>query len=148
MPETMKTILEGLVALWNTGDLSIVSEIYSETALYHRPNRAEPIRGRSAIAFQVAETRGAFPDFKVKIDETMMEASRCAIRWTWTGTHQGMFRGIAPTNKTVTQHGMTLVRLESGRIVEEFMHSDGLALLRQLEMIPARHTEGVKAAGS
>ncbi len=113
MSGTMKTILEGVIALWNTGDGSIAEEIYSGNIVFHAPDRPEPLRGPVQIAAYVQGLRKNFPDFRLRIDETVSEFDRCAIRWTWTGTHLG--RGVR-------QEGLTMLHVEGGRIVEDFLH--------------------------
>ena len=61
-------------------------------------------------------------------------------QWTARGTHTGDLAGIAPTGKEVTVSGITVSRVESGKIVEEWTSWDRLGLLVQLDAVaePAR----------
>jgi predicted ester cyclase len=45
--------------------------------------------------------------------------------------------GIAPTGKQVAVAGLTISRVENGRVVEEWTNWDTLGMLQQLGAIPA-----------
>ncbi len=45
------------------------------------------------------------------------ETEAC-VRWAATGTHAGEGLGFAPTNKRVSFHGVTWLRMENGKIAE------------------------------
>jgi predicted ester cyclase len=64
------------------------------------------------------------------------EGDKVVVRWSASGTHQGEYFGIAPTNRHVTPNGMAIYRFADGKIVEEWMNTDMLGLLRQLGVIP------------
>jgi len=52
------------------------------------------------------------------------------------GTHQGELMGIPPTGKQVTMTGMTIHRIVSGKIVEDWVVADFLGMMQQLGTIP------------
>ena len=79
----------------------------------------------------------AFPDLDRRIEDIVAEADRVVVRWSATGTHLGDMNGIPPTGKVATSSGITIFRVEDGRIVEEWAESDMLGLLQQLGAIPA-----------
>lgn len=132
MPENPRIFLARMVDLWNTGDPGAAHDLYSEFVVYHHPNRPEPFHGRDAILQQIAGIRAAFPDFELKINELIIEGNRFVAHWLWTGTHRGVFHGIEPTGNRVSARGVSVMRIESGRIIEEYMYDDALGLLRQL----------------
>ena len=76
--------------------------------------------------------RTAFPDISFVIHDLVAEGDQVAVRWTFTGRHQGEFMGVAPTGKHVTFRGMAMLRMEGGKVVEVEDKFDGLAILRQL----------------
>jgi predicted ester cyclase len=45
--------------------------------------------------------------------------------------------GIEPTGKQVTVSGLTISRLEGGKIVEEFLNWDTFGMMQQLGAVPA-----------
>jgi steroid delta-isomerase-like uncharacterized protein len=79
----------------------------------------------------------AFSDLRRPVEDLVAEGDKVVARWTSTGTHDGSFQGIPPSGKTVTTSGITVFRLEDGKIVEEWSESDMLGMLQQLGAIPS-----------
>jgi predicted ester cyclase len=52
------------------------------------------------------------------------------------GTHHGAFQGIPPTGKPVTLTGISIWRVDGGKIVESWHELDTLGLMQQLDVIP------------
>ncbi len=69
---------------------------------------------------------------------------RVAKRWRFRGTHQGSFRGIAPTNKLVEWTGITLYRIVDGKILETWWNHDMLGALQQMGAIPEAAMAGAR----
>ena len=132
MSNDLRRIREAMVQLWNSGDENIARQIYADDTARYDPNNPEPIRGWAGIAAYVAEVRNAYPDFHLELSELVVEGSLFASHWTCTGTHKGEFRGIPPTGKHITIRGMTLARVENGKIVEDRVYFDRLAMMEQL----------------
>ncbi len=80
------------------------------------------------------ESHAGFPDFTVRIDETLTAGDRVIFLWTIEGTQTGDLRGLPATGLTVSVSGVAMDRLEEGRIVEEWVWFNVLDLLQQLGM--------------
>lgn len=65
------------------------------------------------------------------------EGDKVVHRNTVTGTHQGEYRGVAPTGKPITYNEIFIFRFADGRVAEIWGVVDVLAQLRQLGVIPA-----------
>jgi steroid delta-isomerase-like uncharacterized protein len=74
----------------------------------------------------------AFPDFHLTVQDLVAEGDRVAVRWTWTGTHNGEFMGAPATGKHVDGAGMGLYRISGSLIAEQWVTEDVTALMRQL----------------
>jgi len=70
------------------------------------------------------------------------EGDKVVARWTSFGTHNGDFMGISPTGKQVTTSGITIFRLQDGKIVEEWSESDMLGMLQQVGALPGPPASG------
>jgi steroid delta-isomerase-like uncharacterized protein len=81
---------------------------------------------------RLAGFRTAFPDIELTLEDVLAEDDRVAFRSTIRGTHEAEFQGIAPTGSRVTVALLDVVRIEDGRIVEQWGGPDMLDLLRQL----------------
>lgn len=80
----------------------------------------------------------AFPDLHLTIDDMVAERDKVVARVRWTGTHQGDYRGIAPTGKQVTFTAITIYRIVGGKVVEVWEEGDSLGLMQQLGIIPTQ----------
>ena len=81
-------------------------------------------------------TYDAFSDLERPVDALVAEGDKVVARWRSTGTHDGPFQGIPPTGKRITTTGITIFRLEDGKIVEEWSESDMMGMLTQLGAFP------------
>ena len=120
---------------WNARDLGSIDETHAADCVHHDPSNPEPIRGLAAIRARLAEVQEAFPDLRMELHDLIAEGDRVVVRWTFTGTHRGTFGGIPATGRPVRVDGIIVHRLRDGRLVEDFLVRDSLAMLRQLGVI-------------
>ena len=79
----------------------------------------------------------AFPDALMTIEDSIVTDDRLFFRWHSTGTHAGAFLGVAPTNKQVTNRGITLLHVADGTVQEMWDYVDLYGLFQQMEAVPA-----------
>ena len=94
-------------------------------------------RGPAAFKQVMALLHGAFPDIHYTVDEILAEGDAVAIRWHWTGTHRGSYRGLAPTGRSLTNNGTGIFRLQAGKIVAATLETDRLGFLQSVGLVPA-----------
>jgi steroid delta-isomerase-like uncharacterized protein len=81
--------------------------------------------------------RSGFPDFQGIIEDLFAaEGDKVVLRFTFRGTHQGEFMGIAPTGKQVIMPGIDIFRIADGKLVELWNQEDMLGMMQQLGAIP------------
>ena len=80
----------------------------------------------------IPETRRAFPDVRLTVEEMIAEGDAVVVRWTWTGTHLGAYDDIAPTGKVIKNTGITIYHFAHGKIVDDRFESSGPSLRDQL----------------
>ena len=88
--------------------------------------------GRDGLKALLSGFRAAFPDYRDLLEELVAEGDRVAARWTFRGTHQGAFQTTPATGKYVSMRGMSIFRLEDGRIVDDWTELDMLGFMRQI----------------
>ncbi|MFC1947425.1 ester cyclase [Chloroflexota bacterium] len=134
--EENKSILRNqhVEELFNKGNLSIADEIVSPDYVYHGP--IGEFKGPEGLKQIVQMWRNAFPDGRFKVDDMVAEGDKVAVRYTWTGTHQGELMGIAATGKQVTMTAAYFYCFENGKEVEAMPYSDMSALYQQLGVTP------------
>ena len=118
------------------GNLDVVDELMAHEYIGHDPANPEPLRGPKGVKEFISSYRAAFPDAEIRVEQQLAEGDLVATRWTGRGTHQGELMGIAPTGKQVTVSGLTISRLEGGKIVEDFSNWDTFGMMQQLDAIP------------
>jgi predicted ester cyclase len=127
-----------------TFDLSIVDELAAPNMLLQYSLHA-PRRGREDIKSFMTDFRKAFPDLNFwGAADLIAEGDYVVGRWEGGGTHAGpafsdFLIGSLPaaTGKKMRFTGTTVLRLESGKIVEEIGLDDGVTALQQLGLIKA-----------
>jgi serine phosphatase RsbU (regulator of sigma subunit) len=89
-------------------------------------------RGPEDVKRFVSEFRSAFPDLRLIVKEQIAKGDKVVSRGTIRGTHQGEFRGMAPTGEEVDIPGMAVFRFSrEGKVVESWDSYDQLSLMRQ-----------------
>ncbi|HEX2180865.1 MAG TPA: ester cyclase [Rubrobacteraceae bacterium] len=110
--------------LWNhTGDLDAAQELFA-------PEQAEAARQ------EAADFRRGFPDVVSTIEDLIAEGDMVAARWSSRATHLGEYAGVAPTGNEVEFTGISVYRIEGGRIAESWTEEDELGLMRQIGAVP------------
>ena len=116
--------------LWNGRNVEVIDELVAED--YHDPGVKDRRAWKeSAIAlFAVAPS-----DLHINIEDQIAEGDKVVTRWIWSFTHTVPVLGAAPTGKHISWTGISIHRLQSGKIVEGWFNSDDLGLQRQLGLI-------------
>jgi steroid delta-isomerase-like uncharacterized protein len=115
----------------NQHNFEIEDQIF-ERYIAHQPDGSTLQRGPQDVKRFQGEFFSAFPDFHINIEEQIAEGDKVVSRYTMRGTHQGDFRGMAPTGKEIEIKGVTIFRFSpEGKVVETWDSYDQLSLMRQ-----------------
>lgn len=77
----------------------------------------------------------AFPDLRYVIEDTIAEEDKVGELLRFEGTHRGEFQGIQPTGRRVSFLGMSIMRIEDGRIAELWGQFDAMSMMQQLGVL-------------
>jgi predicted ester cyclase len=141
--EENKALIRREIEAWNRGNvtqiLARVDEFYAPDFVYDLPNLPFPsgIRSREDYKQFCAGLLAALPG-QFTIEDVIAEGEKVVLRYTYRGTHQGPWRGAAPTGKAVTFTGTVTYRIVAGKVVEAWENADQLGMQRQLGLIPAQ----------
>lgn len=115
-------------------DPEIFDEVLADdfTTDIYRSGDSETVDAVDAMQNLWAEYWTAFPDLSVESMELIADDDSVAVFRTETGTHEGEFRGIAPTNADITFEYSGYVTVEDGEITFAHFRGDMLNLLGQL----------------
>jgi len=120
----------------NQGRLDAANELVEEDFIELDPLPGQR-QGREGLKEVIAMMREGFPDLHWVVDETVAAGDKVVSRFTWTGTHKGVFLGIPATNEAVTVRGVVIDRLNAGKMADSRILMDTLGLMQQLGVIPA-----------
>lgn len=115
--------------------LPALAEIASPDILVH-PTAMPCEAGHYATAGVeewLQEQWAAFPDLTIDDVFTVASGDIVAARWEARGTSHGQFLGVAPTGRSLDYTGLSMYRIEDGRIVEIWETRNTLGILHQLD---------------
>jgi steroid delta-isomerase-like uncharacterized protein len=140
--ERNKTVLNRFWnEVWDQGKLDVVEEIFHENFVDHGLAPGLTKQGPEGAKEAVMQFRQAMPDLYLRVDDILAEGDKVLTRWTSGGTQTGPLKSargtIPPSGRVGVVQGMTLNRVEDGRIIEAWDNFDILGMLQQLGVIPS-----------
>ena len=137
----LQTIMDSNTQLWNSGDTDIVDALYAEGCIRHNADVGDS-EGPEGIKEFVNWIYTAYPDFKVTFDSPFKFKDRIVTHWAATGTNDGPLNENMPaTGKKVSFTGVGISTIENGKITEEWVYYNQLAVYTQMGYELALKTE-------
>jgi len=133
-----KDLVRRYLDAFNDRDSETLAELLADDVVEHGIHST--LRGVDEILeFQRAHF-DVFPDYSGVTESVVSEDDLVTVRYTVSGTHSGEYRDVEPTGHTVEWTGMSMYRVEDGRIAEIWLEEDRLGLLERLEVVdPPAH---------
>jgi len=88
--------------------------------------------GINGVKQWLGEQWRSFPDLAITDYFTLAQGDIVAAHWTARGTSEGNFLILPPTGKTVEYTGVSMYRIEEGRIAEIWETRNTLGIMQQL----------------
>ena len=112
-----------------------LEEVYAADLVWHEPD--QDVQGVEEARQYYSTYLSAFPDLSFTVEDVIAEGDKVVTRWTVRGTHQGEIEEFGPpTGRQLEQEGITIHRIEDGKIVEEWERYDLQSFLQQLGLVP------------
>lgn len=132
MSTSPKAVVSAVYDAMNTRDLEVFDRFYDpEVTLNGQPSSPEELKGYCRAYLD------AFEDLHLTVEHLVGDGDWVAARVVGRGTHTNALDNIAATGNHVEIAQHDLVRVSGGRIVECVTLVDQLALMQQLDAIPA-----------
>ncbi len=120
----------------NRRSLDVLDEIFAADFVQYG-GEPDQVSGVEDLKQFFVMLRSGFPDFQGTIEDLFAtEGDKVVLRFTFRGTHQGEFMGVAPTGRQVTMAGIDIFRVADGKIVELWGQEDMLGMMQQLGVVP------------
>jgi steroid delta-isomerase-like uncharacterized protein len=119
----------------NQHNPDLIEEFYAPDLVWHEPD--QELRGYEQAKQFTSTLFTAFPDLNISVEDVIGEGQKVVSRYTVRGTHQGETEEFGPpTGRQFELQGITIHRIEEGKIVEEWERYDNLSVLQQLGLVP------------
>jgi steroid delta-isomerase-like uncharacterized protein len=119
----------------NKGKLDMFNDSNFTSNVVMHASPSDVVGIDSMRAYYANFTTG-FSNVSFTIKDIFGMGNKLVKHWNFKGTHSGEFFGIPATGKEVDIDGVTLVRMENGKIAEERDFMDNLEFMQQLGLIP------------
>ena len=134
MSEENKNLARHSWELVSQRNPDLLEEVYAADIVWHEPD--QDVQGLEEAKQFYSMYLSAFPDLSATVEDVLAAGEKAVTRWTIRGTHQGEIEEFGPpTGKQVEIKGITIHRIEDGKIVEEWERYDNLSVMRQLGLV-------------
>ncbi|MFN8495858.1 MAG: ester cyclase family protein [Caldilineaceae bacterium] len=128
-------VVQNLYRELSRGNVDILPDVYAKQYTKHFAGEAGTLSLEQAYAEQ-NNLKYALPGLQIELVTQFVQGNIVVTEMVWTAPLNGEFMGM-PTSSPRSQHiGLSVRRLQGGKIVEEWDLFDNLSLVQSLEYAP------------
>lgn len=116
---------------WNTGDETFLKQAIAGNFTDRTLPPGRP-QGPEGPAFASRQFRGAVPDLEVTVEKLIVAGDYVTAHMTFTGHFTGSFGKVQGTGQPISFIATDLLKIENGRITDNWHIEDNLTLLQQM----------------
>ena len=94
-----------------------------------RRNRRSRVNVLSPAAASAASS-----DFRIDVDDIIVDGEKVAVRMRMSGTHKGDFMGMPASGKRFSVAGIDVMRMVDGKALDHWGVMDTMAMMQQLSL--------------
>ncbi len=118
-------------------NIALIASLFSKTYTHHEEIVPGGWPRGTAGAEALAQTyHTASSDIQYTIEDQMADGDKVITRWTARGTHTGNFLNAPGSGRKYTITGISIERIEDGKIAETWSNWDLMGLMAQLGLLP------------
>ena len=117
-------------AAFNNPDIDALKEILSPDYVHHPQSGTDESLDEALRGLQERTTM--FPDQAITVEDMFVKGNKIALRCMFSGTHTGDSEGLPAMGKKVEMRAFMILRVENGKIAEDWGGRDLLSLYQQL----------------
>ena len=122
---------------WAAQDVAALANLYAADCKVTSPMFGK-MQGRAAVTESFKRLFKAFPDWKLKTEQLIVDEDRAAVVFSTNATHSAEFMGLPATGRTAKITGVLVQKLDDSLIDEELRLYDFTALLVQVGVLRAK----------
>ena len=131
-----KELMKKFETMINSADKNLAEELVANNAQFFTPASPDPLYGGAGYLSVVYWMRQGFSDVQWHITDMVADTNKVAIKWNLTGTHDGEFMGIKPTNKKISVCVMNFYYFnEEGKVINDIAAEGMIGILRGIGAI-------------
>lgn len=128
-----KAIAQKIIDGLNQRDTSYI-ELYSPDCKYYFPSASTKPTSRKDDINASKNNWQVVPDIRYKIEEIVAEGNMVVGRFTAMGTPKEEWFGVPPSGKKFESGGIFILKIENGKVIEQWEDYDLLGTMMQLGM--------------
>lgn len=133
------TLLDRYVAALSAHDMVAFAALFADDYVNHQVSAAAPpppgpptkTQKQGSVDFFAGRIAG-IPDLHVSIEASVVTSTMIAASFVYTGTHGGVYFGIAPTGRALHFTSCDIFRVQDGKLAEHWGMGDIAGILAQL----------------
>jgi predicted ester cyclase len=129
--ETTMKAVRAFYDFWNTGDEALLQEAIAPNFIDHTLPPGRP-QGPQGPAFASRQFRAAVPDLRVAVEKMIVAGDYVTVHMNFTGHFTGRFGQTQGKGQPVPFIATDLVKVENGRITDNWHIEDNLTLLQAM----------------
>lgn len=122
--------------VWNQGREEVIDELFPDGLAHGLGD--EPVRGAENYKPFFHSLRGAMPDVKITVEDSISEGDKVAMRCRISATHTGQGLRKNPTNKPLNFEFIFFARIKDGKIAEAWNVVDFMKMYSQIDALDLR----------
>lgn len=129
-------VTDAIDVIWNRAELHRLGDFYALDFVSHQPAlgiRWDP--GHEGLRKLITATKRQFPDYHETVEDCVASGDRVYLRLTNRGTDTGGTRSRPPSGRSFEVSDSMLVRIENGKIAEQWGLVDLYSMYVQLGLI-------------
>jgi glyoxylase-like metal-dependent hydrolase (beta-lactamase superfamily II)/predicted ester cyclase len=116
-------------------DIEAMAAAWAPDGEEHIASQVDAV-GPNGVREYFGELFTAFPDFALTVQTTVAQDDKVAVHWKASATMTGPLWTLEPTGARIELEGIDLLRVEDDKIVRNDAVPDGMALARQIGLVP------------
>ena len=134
MRENNLNLIKKLHYIWNTGNLDIIPDVYSNNFVVHWPKGwGSDTKGHDGISRSIKETREIFENWHEEVLDIIVDDFKVVTRYKSSGIHSQSYLGYNASGKKIEFEEISIYRIENNKVAEQWCLGDDLHMIKQLQ---------------
>ncbi|HMG67225.1 MAG TPA: ester cyclase [Chitinophagaceae bacterium] len=132
-----KPLAQTIIDTWNTKVDEKIIQLYAPDYEGEDFSGSKKRSGIEGVKGWLNNVLHAFPNIHYTLIDYVENDERLVLHWIADGNHHGSFLKIPASGKPVTINGISLLKIEHGKIKEGKLFWDLAGVLRQIGLLPS-----------